>query len=475
MHKTVSSLFLSHTLAAAARQAARAGLALAVLPCAAWAQQSWTTPGSHSYTVPVNVTSVQVDLAGAGGGGGGFDNTVAGAGGAGGALSATVRVTPGDALAVTVGGGGEGATSNFGPRVAGVRQPHVPAPWGGAGGAGASAGGAGGEPGFDGLGFSGGGGGGGGSSMVSFDAGGWAGRSFALQAGGGGGGAGDSVTGGATNGGAGAVGTAAFASDVLCASGLGAGGAGESIQGRQGQMGRAGTVIAKEDGGGGGGGGGGYPAGDAGLYGYDGDGAGYLGAFEATAGGGGGSCFYAATASQVQIIAAALSGGAGGPNETVWPPATGFTRTYGADGQVTITPLAGMIQVRLNSIANWPAGQSAVLQFQAACGGQTYTGSFTYSGAAGTATIDGVPLGSSCTLSQVLPAAPTGFVWGTPVLPSAPVTVGAAAIPVLDIVNSLNTSTVTPVPVPTLGQWALGLMGLALAGVAAPALRRRRA
>lgn len=134
-----------------------------------------------------------------------------------------------------------------------------------------------------------------------------------------------------------------------------------------------------------------------------------------------------------------------------------------------------MIQVRLNSIANWPAGQSAVLQFQAACGGQTYTGSFTYSGAAGTATIDGVPLGSSCTLSQVLPAAPTGFVWGTPVLPSAPVTVGAAAIPVLDIVNSLNTSTVTPVPVPTLGQWALGLMGLALAGVAAPALRRRRA
>ena len=332
MHKTVSSLFLSHTLAAAARQAARAGLALAVLPCAAWAQQSWTTPGSHSYTVPVNVTSVQVDLAGAGGGGGGFDNTVAGAGGAG-----------------------------------------------------------------------------------------------------------------------------------------------ESIQGRQGQMGRAGTVIAKEDGGGGGGGGGGYPAGDAGLYGYDGDGAGYLGAFESTAGGGGGSCFYAATASQVQIIAAALSGGAGGPNETVWPPATGFTRTYGADGQVTITPLAGMIQVRLNSIANWPAGQSAVLQFQAACGGQTYTGSFTYSGAAGTATIDGVPLGSSCTLSQVLPAAPTGFVWGTPVLPSAPVTVGAAAIPVLDIVNSLNTSTVTPVPVPTLGQWALGLMGLALAGVAAPALRRRRA
>ena len=86
-----------------------------------------------------------------------------------------------------------------------------------------------------------------------------------------------------------------------------------------------------------------------------------------------------------------------------------------------------------------------------------------------------MPLGSSCTLSQVLPAAPTGFVWGTPVLPSAPVTVGAAAIPVLDIVNSLNTSTVTPVPVPTLGQWALGLMGLALAGVAAPALRRRRA
>ena len=239
--------------------------------------------------------------------------------------------------------------------------------------------------------------------------------------------------------------------------------------------GSAGLVIAEDSGGGGGGGGGGYPAGNAGLYGYDGNGAGYLGAFEATAGGGGGSCFYAATASQVQIIAAALSGGAGGPNETVWPPATGFTRTYGADGQVTITPLAGMIQVRLNSIANWPAGQSAVLQFQAACGGQTYTGSFTYSGAAGTATIDGVPLGSSCTLSQVLPAAPTGFVWGTPVLPSAPVTVGAAAIPVLDIVNSLNTSTVTPVPVPTLGQWALGLMGLALAGVAAPALRRRRA
>lgn len=469
MRKTSMNTFFPRPVALAAGMALATGAACA---------QSWTAPGNYSYTVPVNVTSVQVDLAGAGGGGGGFDNNKAGAGGAGGALSATVKVMPGDVLAVAVGGGGQGATSNFGPRVAGVRQPNVPAPWRGEGGVGGSSGGAGGEPGNDGQGFSGGGGGGGGSSKVSFDEGSWAGRSFALQAGGGGGGSGDSVTGSATDGGAGLVGTAALTSVAQCANGHGAGGAGETIQGRQGQPGRAGTAIAKEDGGGGGGGGGGYPAGSGGLYGYDGDGSSYAGAFPATAGGGGGSCFYAATAGQVQVVAVALTGGAGGPAETKWPPATGFTRTRGGDGQVKITPLTGKIEVQLNAIANWPPAQTATLQFQATCGAQTYAGSFTYSGAAATAVIDGVPLNSNCTLAQTLPAPPAGFAWGTPVLPNAPIAVLPDAVPVMAVSNSLTPAAgggagggVTAVP--TLGEWALLFMGLGLAGVAAPALRRR--
>ncbi|MDO5623747.1 MAG: IPTL-CTERM sorting domain-containing protein [Pseudomonadota bacterium] len=471
-------------LAGAARQVAAAGLAgafAALTAGTAWAQQSWATPGADSYAVPVNVTSVQVDIAGAGGGGGGYDNTRAGAGGQGGALSAVVKVTPGDALAVVVGGGGEGGTSNFGALSSGtprVRTPYLPAPWAGAGGAGASAGGRGGEPGHNGVGFSGGGGGGGGSSMVSFDAGGWAGRSFALHAGGGGGGSGDSVTGGATDGGRGAVGTTALASDLGCAQGFGNGEAGETIQGHVGSMGRAGLPIATEDGGGGGGGGGGHVPGSGGLYGYDGQGQGYPGAFEATEGTGGGSCFYAATAEQVRVVSAALTGGTGGPAETVWPAATGFVRTHGGNGQVTITPLAGMIQVQLNSVANWPAGQTADFQFQATCGGQTYPGSFSYSGAADTAVIDGVPLGISCTVSQVLPAAPAGLAWGTPsIAPTGAVTLQATSIPVLTITNTLVAAPTAAgvTAVPTLGEWALMLMGLGLAGLAAPALRRRRA
>lgn len=470
-------------LAGAARQAAAVGLAsacAALTAGTAWAQsQSWATPGASSYAVPVNVTSVQVDIAGAGGGGGGFDNTKAGAGGQGGAVSAIVKVTPGDALAVVVGGGGEGGTSNFGPLGSNprVRTPLLPAPWAGAGGAGASAGGRGGEPGDDRVGFSGGGGGGGGSSMVSFDAGGWAGRSFALHAGGGGGGSGDSVTGGATNGGSGAVGTSALVSDAGCAQGFGNGAAGETIQGHGGSMGRAGVVIATEDGGGGGGGGGGHVPGTGGLYGYDGHGQGYPGAFEATQGTGGGSCFYAATAGQVSVVSAVLAGGDGGPAEAVWPPATGFARTHGRNGQVTITPLAGMIQVQLNSVANWPAGQTADFRFQATCGGQTYSGTFSYSGAAGTATIDGVPLGNSCTVSQVLPTAPAGWAWDpASMAPTGAVTVQATSIPSLTITNALVAAPMAAgvAAVPTLGEWALMLMGLGLAGLAAPALRRRR-
>ena len=461
-----------------------AGACALLWPALAMAQQqTWTTPGTHNYTVPVNVTSVQVDLAGGGGGGGGFDNIQAGAGGQGGSISGTVRVQPGDVLAVTVGAGGGGATSNYGP-LSGTPRRRVPVispPWGGTGGAGASDGGAGGEPGNDGQGFSGGGGGGGGGSMVSMSG------SFALRAGGGGGGSGDSVTGTPHAGGVGGIGDpATLTSNPLCLSSTAAGGNGLTIQGKLHGTHTSATgvqtLIEKEDGGGGGGGGGGYPAGLGGDYGYDGIGTGYTNAFAAYGGTGGGSCFYSAAQGQVTVIPAALAGGAGGPpeprgNPFPWPTSPNYVRTNGGkDGQVQITPLTGMVRVELAAITNWPAAQSATVQVQVECGGQTYSRTVTYTGALDTAVIDDIPLGSSCTVSQQLPAAPTGFLWGTPVIPTTSATVDPTApVPVLQIVNSLRAAGTGQVAaVPTLGEWALMGLGLGLVGLAAPALRRRR-
>lgn len=74
----------------------------------------FNTPGSHTFKVPSNVTSLQIELAGGGGGGGAplliFSATIkAGNGGAGGLLKQRIPVTAGQTYNITVGAGGAGS------------------------------------------------------------------------------------------------------------------------------------------------------------------------------------------------------------------------------------------------------------------------------------------------------------------------------------------------------------------------------
>ncbi|GHD04884.1 hypothetical protein GCM10007320_66260 [Pseudorhodoferax aquiterrae] len=66
---------------------------------------TYSIPGSYTYTVPGGVTAVQVDAVGGGGGGGVYT------GGHGGRVTVTMAVSPGDVLNLFVGGGG--ATDNI--------------------------------------------------------------------------------------------------------------------------------------------------------------------------------------------------------------------------------------------------------------------------------------------------------------------------------------------------------------------------
>jgi hypothetical protein len=64
---------------------------------------SFTIPGSYTWTVPANVSSIQIVATG-GGGGGGNDGGIGG--GNGGVVTAILSVNPGDTLQLYVGGGG---------------------------------------------------------------------------------------------------------------------------------------------------------------------------------------------------------------------------------------------------------------------------------------------------------------------------------------------------------------------------------
>lgn len=72
--------------------------------------ESFTVPGTYTWTAPAGVTSVQCECWGGGGAGGGTNTTAntAGGGGAGGAYAKTtsIAVTPGTNYTVTVGAGG---------------------------------------------------------------------------------------------------------------------------------------------------------------------------------------------------------------------------------------------------------------------------------------------------------------------------------------------------------------------------------
>lgn len=83
--------------------------------------QSYTTPGSYSFTVPSGVTRILMWwIGGGGGGGGGYSTTYTGGWGGGpGASMGFVIVTPGDVLSITIGSGGTGGTGGSSPTAGG--------------------------------------------------------------------------------------------------------------------------------------------------------------------------------------------------------------------------------------------------------------------------------------------------------------------------------------------------------------------
>lgn len=80
-----------------------------LIPIPTPGSQSYTTPGTYSWTVPVGVTRVTVYMVGGGGGGGGSNVSTgasATAGGGGGSVISQLPVTPGASMTVVVGSGG---------------------------------------------------------------------------------------------------------------------------------------------------------------------------------------------------------------------------------------------------------------------------------------------------------------------------------------------------------------------------------
>jgi hypothetical protein len=276
--------------------------------------QTFFSPGDHSFTVPLGVTSITVTAIGAGGG-----NCTPAHGGRGAAITATVPVTPGEALVAAVGGPGGPCNGNY---VGGVGG-------GGGGGAGTRGGtGAGGggasvvAPGTfipelaQALVVA--GGGGGSTSFLESDNGGDAGSPGTDgTVAGSGGGAGTQSSGGA----GGVAGTNAQAGS---AGSFGTGGAGGD-----GDLAPDGTAA------GGGGGGGGY---------FGGGGGGGSAQLQEAGGGGGGSSFVVAGATNAS--GTLTSSGAEimiTPNFTVAPTATisaprsGGTYTLGQVVQTTFS------------------------------------------------------------------------------------------------------------------------------------------
>jgi hypothetical protein len=81
--------------------------------------QTWSIPGTFSWTCPAGVTSVNVECWGGGGGGSYVDFTTGGGGGGGGAYATrVVSVVPGQSYTIIVGNGGIGYIGGFSPSIA---------------------------------------------------------------------------------------------------------------------------------------------------------------------------------------------------------------------------------------------------------------------------------------------------------------------------------------------------------------------
>lgn len=277
--------------------------------------QTFSTPGSWSYTVPAGVTRVQVQVSGGGGGGGAADSAKGGNGGNGAKVTAIITVTPGQVLSGTIGQGGgsaftSGATS-FG---------YVPCTGKGAGGTGRAAGGNGAAANCPGVGYSGSGAGGGGSSSLAVN-----GVVFIQAGGGGGAGAGSAVGQNGTT-------SLVLTSTSSCATSVNGGNA----------------TAFNGDAGGGGGGGGGFTAGAGGSSVND--------FTSAIAGGGGGSCQH--NSADISSTSIAATGGTGAMGRTARSSTAG---SPGSNGSVVITP--GPLEVQKTSVVTSDAVSGANPKF----------------------------------------------------------------------------------------------------------------
>jgi hypothetical protein len=268
--------------------------------------QTWTTPGTSTWVVPDGVTEIEAVVSGAAGG----DSETLG--GKGGGVQATIPVTPGETLTISVGGRGDDEELFLAA--------------GGAGGAGG--GGAGGSsPGRS-------GGGGGGASDIR--QGGSALSDRVVVAGGGGGAGGDCDGDGGVGGGqTPTAGSGAVGGQPGTAS---AGGAAGTVAATAGVAGLGGTGANAGSANAGGGGGGGW-------YGGGGGGAG--------SGGGGGSSYVTPSATDVVFADGARSGDGAvtiswvvNPTTTTAPATTSTTTT-------TVVPAGPVSSFGPSASAGW--------------------------------------------------------------------------------------------------------------------------
>jgi glycine rich protein/type IX secretion system substrate protein len=299
-----------------------------------YGQTSFIIPGVYTYTVPVGVTYLTVDMAGAQGG---YSTSSFGSGGLGGRMQCVLNVTPGQMLNVYVGGQGGSA------------------PRGGAGGPGLNGGGNGGAS----------AGGGGGSSDIRMS--GTALSNRVVVAGAGGGGA--AILGDPGGDGGGASGADGIYSGYPDASHAGAGGSATT--------GGAGAILAT-----GSGGGLGY-GGIGSLYG----GGGYFGG---SGGGGGGAGYYGG--------GGGYDGSGGGGSSWPTSPTTicaGVTTTSGyntRDGYVNLGPLT--CPFISGDVSPFCPGNSTILSGVPA-GGTWTSGSSSIATVASTGTVTGVSGGTA--------------------------------------------------------------------------------
>ena len=130
-----------------------------------------------------------------------------------------------------------------------------------------------------------------------------------------------------------------------------------------------------------------------------------------------------------------------------------------------------------------PADYTPTVQAYAICSlptaGTRYPGSGTLGvQVQGSASVlQSIPVGAQCVVSvdmAQLPAAPTGYQWQANPVVTQPNVITANGVTATTLWTMLSSNTGQAMPVPSLGQWALILLSIALAGFAAISLRRSR-